>query len=128
MKWKPVMLSTPPDERGPDESDRIRQLEHWCEVIAWLRHRHASEYLAGELRSRLAVYQAICLLAEMAKQTGPSILRTIPNADWSELIRTRVVLAHIPWRAESETVWRIVTDTVPELQEELRRAIAERPE
>ena len=122
------MLSTPPDERGPDESDRLRQLVHWCEVIVWLRHHHAQEYLSGDLRSRLAVYQAICLLAEMAKQTAPSILRVISNAGWDELIRTRVVLAHIPWRADSEEVWRIITETVPVLREELRRAIAERPE
>lgn len=122
------MLSTQPDERGPDESDRLRQLEHWCEVIAWLRHNHAPEYLSGDLRSRLAVYQGICLLAEMAKQTSAEVLTAVPNADWSELIRTRVVLAHVPWRAESEAVWRMVTETVPALHEELRRAIAERPE
>ncbi len=122
------MLSTPPDERGPDETDRLLQLEHWCEVIAWLRHHHAQEYLSGDLRSRLAVYQAICLLAEMAKQTAPGTLRDIRNTDWSELLRTRVVLAHIPWRADSEEVWRIVTQTVPALREELRRVIAEQME
>ena len=126
--WKAEMLSTPPDERGFDESDRLRQLEHWCEVIAWLRHRYTDDYLTGDLRTRLAVYQAVCLLADNAKQTAPNILGELPAVDWTELVRTRVVLAHIPWRADSDEVWRIVTESVPALQAELRRVIAEEPE
>ena len=44
------------------------------------------------------------------------------------LIDMRVELAHIPWRVESDAVWETVTESVPALHLEVRRAIAERPE
>ncbi len=65
------------DERGPDESDRLRQMEHWSEVIGWLRDHYADDYQNGDLRTRLAVYQGICLLADIARQTSetaPTVL------------------------------------------------------
>ena len=121
----------PPDERGPDESDRLRQMEHWSEVIGWLRDHYADDYQNGDLRTRLAVYQGSCLLADIARQTSetaPTVLQSMPDVDWMGLIGMRVVLAHIPWRAEADRVWRAVTWSVPALQAELRRAIAERSE
>ena len=125
------MLSTPPNERGPDENDRLLQLNHWCEVIAWLRENYADDFHNGDLRTRFAFYHATCLLADMIRQTrrsDPALLQSMLGVDWDGLIDTRVMLAHIPWRSESDAVWRIVTETMPALREELRRAIAERPE
>ncbi len=125
------MLSTPPDERGPDNADRLLQLNHWCEVIAWLRRNYADDYQGGDLRTRFAVYHAVCLLADMvrqSRQSAPALLRSIPGVDWNRLIAIRVMLAHIPWRVESDAVWETVTESVPALHLEVRRVISERPE
>lgn len=123
------MLSTPPDERGPDENDRLLQLNHWCEVIAWLRQNYADDFDDGDFRTRFAFYHAICLLADMVRQTQrsePALLRSMPGVDWNELIDMRVELAHIPWRADAPGVWQMVTETVPTLYAEVQRVIAER--
>ena len=123
------MLSTPPDELGPDNADRLLQMNHWCEVIAWLRRNYADDYRDGDLRTRFAVYHAVCLLADMvrqSRQSAPALLRSIPGVDWNRLIAIRVVLAHIPWRAESDAVWDMAEQDVPALQEELHRIIAQR--
>ena len=125
------MLSTPPDARGPDETDRLLQLNHWCEVIAWLRHNYANDFHDGDLRTKFAFYHAICLLADMVRQiqrSEPALLRSMLDVDWSGLIDMRVRLAHIPWRVESDTVWETVTESVPALHLEVRRVISERPE
>ena len=130
MKWKGVMLSTPPSERGPDENDRLLQLNHWCEVIAWLRQNYAGDYHNGDFRTRFAFYHAICLLADMVRQTqrsDPALLQLIPGVDWNGLVDMRVELAHIPWRADPSGVWRMVTETVPALHTEVRRLMAQRP-
>lgn len=122
------MLSTPPDERGPDNTDRLLQMNHWCEVIAWLQRNYAYDYQEGDLRTRFAIYHAVCLLADMVRQTrrsAPALLRSMPSVDWEGLMAIRVVLAHIPWRAESNTVWNMVEQDVPALQEELYRIIAQ---
>ncbi len=128
MKWKGVMLSTPPDERGPDNTDRLLQLNHWCEVISWLRRNYADDYQDGDFRTRFAFYHATCLLADMARQiqrSDPALLRSMPTVDWDELVAIRVVLVHIPWRADESSVWRTVTETVPELHTEVRRIMAQ---
>lgn len=125
------MLSTPPSERGPDENDRLLQLNHWCEVIAWLRQNYTDDFHDGDFRTRFAFYHAICLLADMVRQTqrsAPALLRSIPGVDWNGLIDLRVELAHIPWRVESDAVWETVTESVPALHLEVRRAIAEKRE
>ena len=115
------MLSTPLNELGPDDSDRLRQMAYWCKVIMWLGDRYAADYLAGDLRTRLAVHQAICLLADIARQTDAAILDEMPGGDWRGLIRMRVLLAHIPWRVQSDRVWYAVTISTPALYAELQR-------
>jgi hypothetical protein len=124
------MLSTPPDERGPDNTDRLLQMNHWREVIAWLQRNYAYDYQEGDLRTRFAIYHVGCLLADMVRQTRrstPALLRSMPSVDWEGLMAIRVVLAHIPWRAESNTVWEMAERDVPGLQAELRRIIVQRP-
>ena len=82
-------------------------MEHWCRVIGWLRDRYADKYRNGDLRTRLTVHHAVCLLADMARQTAetaPAIPQSMSDIDWRGLIGMRVVLAHIPWRVESAQV------------------------
>ena len=115
------MLSIPPNELGPNDTDRLRQMAYWCEVVMWLGDHYAADYLAGDLRTRLAIHQALCLLADIARQTDPTTLAAMPGSDWRGLIRMRVLLAHIPWRVRWERVWYAVTVSVPALYAELQR-------
>ena len=57
----------------------------------------------------------------IARQTDAAILAAMPGGDWRGLIRMRVLLAHIPWRVQSERVWYAVTVSVPALYAELQR-------
>ena len=114
------MLFSPPDERGPQPPDRLRQTEHWCEVVIWLCHNYADDYLAGDLRTRLAVYHAIGVLADVSKEIDET-MRASMNVNWQQLSGIRVILVHTPWKVNPNTVWLAATRSVPNLLAELRR-------
>ena len=114
------MLFTPPDERGPNPTDRLRQTEHWCEVVVWLCQNHAGDYMAGDLRTRLAVYHSIGVIADVSKDIDETT-RDSMNVNWRRLQGMRVILVHRPWKVNPNTVWLAATRSVPNLLAELRR-------
>lgn len=119
------MLSTAPEALGPDDSDRIQQMLHWCEVIRWMGQNYADEYLAGDLRTSFAIYHAIGLLADIARQTDDAILQEMPGIDWAGLVGMGVMLVHVPWQVQTRLVWRAVVESVPALRAELMRYAAD---
>ena len=118
--------STQPSELGPEPSDHLGRVEHWCEVVIWLAQQHQQDYLDGELRSRLAIYHAIGLIADAARGLRPEVLQEIPNINWAGLFGMRMILVHRPWLVASDNVWSAATRDVPTLLAEVRRYIAQR--
>ena len=118
--------STQPSELGPEPSDHLRRVEHWCEVVVWLSHHHRLDYLDGELRSRLAIYHAIGLIADAARGLRAEVLRETPNINWAGLFGMRTILVHRPWLVDSDNVWSAAINDVPPLLAEVRRYIARR--
>ena len=123
-----VTSSIPPSERGPHASDRLRQVEHWCEVVAWLCTQYEAEYQGGDLRTRLAVYHSIGLIVDSVKAFPDETRAAIQNVNWRWLYRTRAILVHQPWRANSRIVWLTATVDIPTLLAEMRRVRARQVE
>ena len=115
--------STQPSELGPEPSDHLGRVEHWCEVVILLAQQHQQGYLDGELRSRLAIYHAIGLIADAARGLRPEVLQEIPNINWAGLFGMRMILVHRPWLVDSDNVWSAATRDVPTLLAEVRRYI-----
>ena len=120
-----VTSSIPPSERGPNASDRLWQVEHWCEVVAWLCTQYEAEYRDGDLRTRLAVYHSIGLIVDSVKAFSDETRAAIRNIDWRWLSRTRAILVHQPWRANSRIVWSTATSDIPLLLAQLRHLRAQ---
>ena len=120
-----VTSSIPPSERGPNASDRLRQVEHWCEVVAWLCTQYEAEYRDGDLRTRLAVYHSIGLIVDSVKAFSDETRAAIRNVDWRWLSRTRAILVHQPWRANSRIVWSTAASDIPVLLAQLRHLRAQ---
>ncbi len=112
--------STQPSELGPEPSDHPGRVEHWCEVVIWLSQHHRRDYLDGELRSRLAIYHAIGLIADAARGLSPEVFQDIPNVNWAGLFGMRTILIHRPWLVASDNVWSAATRDVPALLAEMR--------
>ena len=115
--------STQPSELGPEPSDHLGRVEHWCEVVTWLAQQHQQDYLGGELRSRLAIYHAIGLIADAARGLRPEVLQDVPSVNWVGLFGMRTILVHRPWLIASDNVWSATTRDVPTLLAEVRRYI-----
>ena len=120
-----VTSSTSPSERGPNASDRLRQVEHWCQVVAWLCTHYEAEYRDGDLRTRLAVYHSIGLTVDSVKAFSDETRADIRNVNWRWLSRTRAILVHQPWRANPRIVWPTATVDIPALLVEVRRVRAQ---
>ena len=118
--------STQPSELGPEPSDHLGRVEHWCEVVIWLSQHHQRAYLDGELRSRFAIYHAIGLIADAARGLRPEVMREIANINWAGLFGMRTILVHRPWLVDSDNVWFAAARDVPSLLAEVRRYAARR--
>ena len=126
MRRRAVTSSTQPSELGPEPSDHLGRVEHWCEVVIWLTQQHQQDYLDGELRSCLAIYHAIGLIADAARGLRPEVLQDVPSVNWVGLFGMRTILVHRPWLVASDNVWSAATREVPSLLAEVRRYIAQR--
>ena len=114
------MLFIPPNECGPDSSDRPGQLEYWCEVAGWLTRLYGREYWAGDVRTRLAVYHCVALMGEAANHVPEDIRTPMLDADLSDLARQRNILVHRPWLADAALVWITASVLAPLLIQQVR--------
>ena len=120
------MLSTPHEDLGPRPDDRLRQVEYWCEVVVRLSEQYSEEYDAGDLRTRLAMYHAMGLIADAAKPLDDTVKAEMVGVDWAGLRDMRTFLVHRPWRVNYLLVWNAATSEIPLLLAEVRRLRSER--
>ncbi|MCE2500221.1 MAG: DUF86 domain-containing protein [Dehalococcoidia bacterium] len=73
----------------------------------------------------MAVYHSIALIVDSAKGLPDGTRAAIQNIDWRWLSRTRAIVVHQPWRANSRIVWSTATRDIPMLLAEVRRIRAE---
>ncbi len=115
------MLFIPANERGPDSSDRLRQLEYWCEVAGWLTRLYNREYWEGDVRTRLAIYHCVALIGEVAGHIPGQVRGGTLDADLSEFTRYRNILVHRPWLADANLVWIAASDLARLVLQQVRR-------
>ena len=91
--------------------------------------------IAGQSRSdyeqnevlRLAVERSIEIVGEAARRLPQSFRDTHPHIPWRAIMATRHILAHDYDDVNNDTVWRIVTDHLPPLIEQLKPLIPPEP-
>ena len=120
------MLFSPPNELGPNPPDRLRQTEHWCEVVIWLSQNHSDDYMADDLRTRLAMYHSIGVIADISKDIDTAI-RADMSVVWKDLFDMRIILVHCPWKVDPDIVWLTATKSIPNLLAEVRRIMGRNP-
>ncbi len=120
-----MVLFIPPDERGPDSSDRFRQLEYWCEVAGWLTRLYDREYWEGDIRTRLAIYHCVALIGEAAGHIPLDVRSGTLDSDLRELTRRRNILVHRPWLANAVLVWIAASDLAYLVLQQVRRLPAQ---
>ena len=109
-----------PEQRGArDWSLFLHDMQSFCDkVIRYTAGLSATQFADNEL-----VYDAVLrnleLLGEAAKQIPNSVRLSYPDVPWRRIAGLRDVLAHAYFGLEEETIWQVVSTSIPNLRMQL---------
>lgn len=114
-----------PREHGEGASlyDMLHAAERTLRLVAGYSRQ---DYDRNEML-RLAVERSIEIIGEAARRLPPSFRDTHPQIAWRAIMATRHILAHDYDEVNNDTVWRILTDHIPLLIEQLEPLIPPPP-
>ena len=113
----------------PDRDDRLylRDMVEFCERVAAYSAGHDQDsFLADRMRYD-AVLRNLELIGEAATRVPVNMRGLAPEIAWRQIIGTCNRLAHAYLGIEPDTVWLIVSESVPTLLMQLRGMLAALP-
>ena len=97
----------------------LSDMQLFCSrVIRYCHGMNAEQFAADELVTD-AVLRNLELLGEAAKQIPDAVRDRHPAVPWRRIAGLRDVLAHAYFGLEDETIWQIVSQSVPALSIQL---------
>ena len=109
-----------PDPSGDrDWSLFLLDMQRFCERIIRYSKGLTPVQFEGDDLVNDAVLRNLELLGEAAKQIPDSIRQRHPQVPWRRVAGLRDVLAHAYFGLEDETIWQIVSSSVPALSAQL---------
>lgn len=109
-----------PDRQGSrDWTLFLGDMQRFCSrVLRYCDGMNAEQFAADELVTD-AVLRNLELLGEAAKQIPDAVRDRHPAVPWRRIAGLRDVLAHAYFGLEDETIWQIVSQSVPALSIQL---------
>ncbi len=92
----------------------LDMLEHARGVKRAVQNRSVAEYLADE-DLRFAIERRIEIIGEAANRISRSVQDAHPEIPWHKIVAQRNVLAHEYGEVQAEIIWRVATESIPEL-------------
>ncbi|MCS5699666.1 DUF86 domain-containing protein [Cyanobium sp. FGCU-52] len=74
-----------------------------------------------------AVLRNLEVLGEAAKQIPPAVRVRHPQVPWRRIAGLRDVLAHAYFGLEEDTIWQIVSESIPALVQQLDQVVEAEP-
>ena len=104
----------------------LSDMQLFCsKVMRYCKGLSAEQFAADDLVTD-AVLRNLELLGEAAKQIPDSVRHRHPEVPWRRIAGLRDVLAHAYFGLEDETIWQIVSSSIPALAAQLNAvALAE---
>jgi len=103
-----------------DDSVIMRHmLDHALEAVAIARGRARAD-LDGDRMLNLALVRLVEIIGEAARRIGPTTRAAHPQILWNQIIGTRDRLIHGYDRVDFDVLWRIVSEDLPPLIDQLR--------
>jgi|SRR6185295_9684101 len=93
-------------------------------VVASLEGISFAQYMEDE-DIRMATERRIEIIGEAARRVSSSFREAHPEIPWREIVDQRNVLIHSYDEIEEERIWRLVTEEIPLLIEQLTGLIPE---
>ncbi len=115
--------------RSPREAlDYLRDiLEMMDKVTRFIGEMSFTEFAADD-KTSFAVFRALEVIGEAAKQVPGPVRRRHPNVPWRRMAGMRDRLIHGYFGVDIEIVWETATQLVPELRPQLAQVLREETE
>ena len=91
-------------------------------VLRYSQGLTRQQFLADEMWVD-AVLRNLEVLGEAAKQIPPSVRERHPQLPWRRIAGLRDVLAHAYFGLEEDTIWQIVSESIPALADQLDKVV-----
>ncbi len=85
------------------------------------------DQFAANDEKRAAVERQVFVLGEAAARLPEDWKQRRPNVPWRKIVGLRNVLAHGYWVIDTEELWDVAKNKVPQFVAELRPALDQRP-
>jgi len=95
-------------------------------ILRYSEGKDLSAFCADEMAYD-AVLRNLQIIGEAAKAVPAEVRQNHPEVDWKGMAGLRDVLAHAYFGLDDETLWDVVTTKVPQLRNQVRRILVERP-
>lgn len=102
------------------DTERLADLLEAAQEVERLVKEGHDEYLSNHFL-QLALERLLQIIGEAARTLSAEFRSRYPSVPWSEVIGFRVLLVHYYHRVDSDLVWKIATEDVPELMKQLQR-------
>jgi len=83
------------------------------------------EKFVADRRTLDAVIRNLEVIGEAAKQVPEEVRARCPQVEWKRLAGLRDILIHQYFGVDSEIIWDVVRNKVPQLEREVRKLLAE---
>jgi uncharacterized protein with HEPN domain len=101
----------------------LQDMQLCCsKVLRYSQGLTRQHFLADEMLVD-AVLRNLEVLVEAAKQIPPAVRERHPQVPWRRIAGLRDVLAHAYFGLEEDTIWRIVSESIPALADQLDQVI-----
>jgi uncharacterized protein with HEPN domain len=101
--------------------DNIR-LQHILDAIdeihTYLMAADVSEFLENSMM-RFACIKQMEIIGEASNHLSPELKSTFPDIEWAQIVGIRHVFAHEYFGIDSNLVWEIIKNDIPELKEKI---------
>ncbi len=113
----------------PDRDDGLylRDMVEFCERVTAYSAGHDQASLLADRMRYDAVLRNLELIGEAATRVPENLRQLAPEIAWRQIVGTRNRLAHAYLGIEPETIWLIVSESVPTLLTQLRAMLAALP-
>lgn len=101
----------------------LQDMQLCCsKVLRYSQGLTRQHFLADEMVVD-AVLRNLEVLGEAAKQIPPAVRERHPEVPWRRIAGLRDVLAHAYFGLEDDTIWQIVSESIPTLANQLDQVI-----
>jgi uncharacterized protein with HEPN domain len=101
----------------------LQDMQVCCsKVLRYSQGFTRQHFLADEMLVD-AVLRNLELLGEAAKQIPPAVRERHPQLPWRRIAGLRDVLAHAYFGLEEDTIWQIVSESIPALDDQLDEVV-----